>query len=215
MPAGMTALSPKADVNPDLATSPWCQKPFPCYSSLQPREAREVAAGCARARGKRAKWADGCKGGKTWKRSSTIRERTNLKRHRKSSRACCARHCKRKRGAIVDDFNIRVFRTKAGLPDWDAEILGEKRVVEDDVKAIFASTTLDLQRQFGLAAWCPRPATQISILREGFASQLPPDNILTSRYRYSWPSKNDFTSTRSSLPCTRTSSTSPASPEWP
>ena len=52
---------------------------------------------------------------------------------------------------IVDDFNIRVFRTKAGLPDWDAEILGEKRVVEDDVKAIFASTTVDLQRQFGLA----------------------------------------------------------------
>src|SRR5262252_10568691 len=39
MPAGMTALSPKADVNPDLATSPWCQKPFPCYSSLQPRGA--------------------------------------------------------------------------------------------------------------------------------------------------------------------------------
>jgi hypothetical protein len=56
-----------------------------------------------------------------------------------------------KRGAIVDDFNFRVFRTKAGLPDWDAEILGEKRVVEDDVKAIFASTTVDLQRQFGLA----------------------------------------------------------------
>ena len=56
-----------------------------------------------------------------------------------------------KRGAIVDDLNIRVFRTKAGLPDWDAEILGEKRVVEDDVKDIFASATLDLQRQFGLA----------------------------------------------------------------
>jgi hypothetical protein len=56
-----------------------------------------------------------------------------------------------KRGAIVDDFNIRVFRTKAGLPDWDAEILGEKRIAEDDVKDIFASTTLDLQRQFGLA----------------------------------------------------------------
>ena len=52
---------------------------------------------------------------------------------------------------VVDDFNIRVFRTKAELPDWDAEILGEKRVVEDDVKDIFASTTLDLQRQFGLA----------------------------------------------------------------
>src|SRR5215467_12867962 len=51
MPAGMTALSPKADVNPDLATSPWCQKPFPCYSSLQPREAREVAARmCRRSR---------------------------------------------------------------------------------------------------------------------------------------------------------------------
>jgi hypothetical protein len=56
-----------------------------------------------------------------------------------------------KRAAIVDDFSIRVFRTKAGLPDWDAEILGEKRIVEDDVKDIFASTTLDLQRQFGLA----------------------------------------------------------------
>src|SRR5215467_7162512 len=43
----------------------------------------------------------------------------------------------------------------------------------------------------------------------------PPDSILTSRYRYSWPSKNDLTSARSSFPCTRTSSTSPASPEWP
>ncbi len=44
MSAGMTALSPKADVNPDLAITPWCQKPFPCYSSLQPRGAGEVAA---------------------------------------------------------------------------------------------------------------------------------------------------------------------------
>jgi hypothetical protein len=56
-----------------------------------------------------------------------------------------------KRGAIVDDFNIRVFRTKAGLPDWNAELVGEKRVVEDDVKDTFERTKLELQRQFGLA----------------------------------------------------------------
>jgi hypothetical protein len=34
----------------------------------------------------------------------------------------------------------------------------------------------------------------------------PPANILTSRLRYSRPSKNDFTGTRSSLPCARVSS---------
>jgi|SRR5215831_394717 len=37
-------------------------------------------------------------------------------------------------GAIIDDLKIRVFRTKAGLPDWNAEIVGGERVVEDDVK---------------------------------------------------------------------------------
>ena len=30
-----------------------------------------------------------------------------------------------KHGAIIDDLNIRVFRTKADLSDWNAEIVGE------------------------------------------------------------------------------------------
>ena len=29
--------------------------------------------------------------------------------------------------AIIDDLKIRVFRTKAGLPDWNAEIVGGER----------------------------------------------------------------------------------------
>jgi hypothetical protein len=54
-------------------------------------------------------------------------------------------------GAIIDDLNIRVFRTKADLPDWNAEIVGGERVVEDDVKDPFERANLELQRQFGLA----------------------------------------------------------------
>jgi hypothetical protein len=54
-------------------------------------------------------------------------------------------------GAIIDDLNIRVFRTKADLPDWNAEIVGRERVVEDDVKHTFERASLELQRQFGLA----------------------------------------------------------------
>ncbi len=38
-----------------------------------------------------------------------------------------------KHGAIIDDLNIRVFRTKADLPDWNAEIVGGERVVEDGI----------------------------------------------------------------------------------
>lgn len=57
----------------------------------------------------------------------------------------------KKHGAIVDDLTIRVFRTKAGLCDWNAEIVGEKRVVEDDVKDTFEGANLELQGQFGLA----------------------------------------------------------------
>ena len=56
-----------------------------------------------------------------------------------------------KHGAIIDDLNIRVFRTKADLPDWNAEIVGRERVVEDDVKDTFERANLELQRQFGLA----------------------------------------------------------------
>jgi hypothetical protein len=54
-------------------------------------------------------------------------------------------------GAIIDDLNIRVFRTKAGVPDWNAEIVGGERVVEDGVKNTFERASLELQRQFGLA----------------------------------------------------------------
>ena len=54
-------------------------------------------------------------------------------------------------GAIIDDLTIRVFRTKAGLPDWNAENLGGERVVEDGVKNTFENASLELQRQFGLA----------------------------------------------------------------
>jgi hypothetical protein len=54
-------------------------------------------------------------------------------------------------GAIIDDLNIRVFRTKADLPDWNAEIVGGERVVEDDVKNTFERASLELQRQFELA----------------------------------------------------------------
>jgi hypothetical protein len=54
-------------------------------------------------------------------------------------------------GAIIDDLNIRVFRTKADLPDWNAEIVGRERVVDDDVKDTFERASLELQRQFGLA----------------------------------------------------------------
>jgi len=54
-------------------------------------------------------------------------------------------------GTIVDDLNIRVFRTKADLPDWNAEIVGGERVVEDDVKDTFERTSVELQRQFELA----------------------------------------------------------------
>ena len=54
-------------------------------------------------------------------------------------------------GAIIDDLNIRVFRAKADLPDWNAEIVGGERVVEDDVKDTFERANLELQRQFGLA----------------------------------------------------------------
>ena len=53
--------------------------------------------------------------------------------------------------AIIDDLKIRVFRTKAGLPDWNAEIVGGERVVEDDVKNGFEKASLELQQQFGLA----------------------------------------------------------------
>ncbi|TMK15429.1 MAG: hypothetical protein E6G75_13145 [Alphaproteobacteria bacterium] len=56
-----------------------------------------------------------------------------------------------KHGAIIDDLNIRVFRTKADLSDWNAEIVGGERVVEDDVKDTFERANLELQRQFGLA----------------------------------------------------------------
>jgi hypothetical protein len=54
-------------------------------------------------------------------------------------------------GAIIDDLNIRVFRTKADLPDWNAEIVGGERVVEDDVKNTFEKASVELQGQFGLA----------------------------------------------------------------
>jgi hypothetical protein len=54
-------------------------------------------------------------------------------------------------GANIDDLNIRVFRAKADLPDWNAEIVGGERVVEDDVKDTFERANLELQRQFGLA----------------------------------------------------------------
>ena len=54
-------------------------------------------------------------------------------------------------GAIIDDLHIRVFRTKADLPDWNAEIVGGERVVEDDVKNTFERASLELQRQFELA----------------------------------------------------------------
>ena len=54
-------------------------------------------------------------------------------------------------GAIIDDLNIRVFRAKADLPDWNAEIVGGERVVEDDVKDTFEKANLELRRQFGLA----------------------------------------------------------------
>jgi len=54
-------------------------------------------------------------------------------------------------GAIIDDLNIRVFRTKADLPDWNAEIVGGERVVEDDVRNTFERASVELQRQFGLA----------------------------------------------------------------
>src|SRR5262249_54698817 len=151
MSAGTTALPAKTDVNPDLAISPWCQKPFPCYSSRQPRGAGEVAARmCPRSRetGKMGRRLQGRRNVETIKHDpGTDKPQKTPKELEGMLRAAL----QEKRGAIVDDFNIRVFRTKAGLPDWDAEILGEKRVVEDDVKAIFASTTLDLQRQFGLA----------------------------------------------------------------
>ena len=54
-------------------------------------------------------------------------------------------------GTIVDDLKIRVFRAKADLPDWNAEIVGGERVVEDDVKDTFERTSVELQRQFELA----------------------------------------------------------------
>jgi hypothetical protein len=54
-------------------------------------------------------------------------------------------------GAIIDDLKIRVFRTKADRPDWNAEIVGGERVVEDDVKDTFERDSVELQRQFGLA----------------------------------------------------------------
>lgn len=54
-------------------------------------------------------------------------------------------------GAIIDGLNIRVFRTKADLPDWNAEIVGGERVVEDDDKDTFERASVELQRQFGLA----------------------------------------------------------------
>jgi hypothetical protein len=54
-------------------------------------------------------------------------------------------------GAIIDDLKIRVFRTKADLPDWNAEIVGGERVVEDDVKDTFERDSVELQRQFELA----------------------------------------------------------------
>lgn len=57
----------------------------------------------------------------------------------------------KKHGANVDDFNIRIFRTKAGLADWNAEIVGGQSVVGDDVKDTFERASLELQRQFGLA----------------------------------------------------------------
>jgi hypothetical protein len=53
-------------------------------------------------------------------------------------------------GAIIDDLKIRVFRTKADLPDWSAEIVGGERVVEDDVKDTFERDSVELQRQFEL-----------------------------------------------------------------
>ena len=56
-----------------------------------------------------------------------------------------------KHGAIIDDLNMRVFRTKADLSDWNAEIVGGERVDEDDVKDTFERANLELQRQFGLA----------------------------------------------------------------
>ena len=54
-------------------------------------------------------------------------------------------------GTIVDDLKIRVFRAKADLPDWNAEIVGGERVVEDHVKDTFESASVELQRQFELA----------------------------------------------------------------
>ena len=43
----------------------------------------------------------------------------------------------------------------------------------------------------------------------------PPESCFTSSYRYSCPVKNDFTLTRSSFPCARTSNMSEASPLCP
>ena len=54
-----------------------------------------------------------------------------------------------KQHGAINDLNIRVFRTKAGLPDWNAEIVGGERVVEDAVKDTFEKASLELQRQFG------------------------------------------------------------------
>jgi hypothetical protein len=52
-----------------------------------------------------------------------------------------------KHGATVDDFNVRIFRTNAGLADWNAEIVAGQGVVGDDVKDTFESANLGLQRQ--------------------------------------------------------------------
>ena len=43
-------------------------------------------------------------------------------------------------GAIIDDLKIRVFRTKADLPDWNAEIVGGERVVEDESRTLLKET---------------------------------------------------------------------------
>jgi hypothetical protein len=54
-------------------------------------------------------------------------------------------------GAVIEDLNIRVFRTEAGVNDWSAEIVGGERVVEDDIKDTFERASLELQGQFELA----------------------------------------------------------------
>src|SRR5207245_6412419 len=57
---------------------------------------------------------------------------SSRRRHTRCYRDWSSDVCSSDLGAIIDDLNIRVFRTKADLSDWNAEIVGGERVVEDD-----------------------------------------------------------------------------------